>query len=111
VFVRELCWTDATWTNYGTGFPGTIGTPALTSRSDPELGTTVTLDLGNSYGLSTVALLLFGYQPTLVPTNKGGDLLVVIAFTLPLPLAPGGATLAGALPDDHALCGFELFAQ
>src|SRR5262245_14568273 len=49
-FLHEICLTDASWTNYGAGFPGTLGVPAFTARADPELGTTLTLDLGNSLG-------------------------------------------------------------
>jgi hypothetical protein len=109
VFVRERC--DATWSNYGAGFPGTNGVPSFTSQTDPVLGTTVTFDLANSYGNGTVGLVLVGYQETLVPTNKGGDLLVVPAFALLIPLAPSGNSMDCDFPPDEALCRFEVFAQ
>jgi hypothetical protein len=109
VFVHERC--DATWTNYGAGFPGTNGVPSFTSQADPVLGTAITLDLSNSYGNSTDGLVLIGYQEALVPTNKGGNLLVVIVFSIPVPIGPGGLSIVGDLPDDDALCGFEIFAQ
>ena len=110
VFVHDRCET-ATSTNYGTGFAGTNGVPSFTSQADPVLGSTVTLDLANSYGNSTAGLVLVGYQETLVSTNKGGDLLLVPAFTFLVTLAPGGISIAGALPADDALCGFEVFVQ
>jgi len=109
VFVHERC--DATWTNYGAGFPGTNGVPSFTSQADPVLGTTVTFDLANSYGNSAVGLILVGYQETLVPTSKGGDLLVVPAFTILFMLAMNGASMDCDFPPDESLCGVESFAQ
>jgi hypothetical protein len=112
IFVHERpCAVDATWSNYGVGFPGTNGVPSFTSQADPVLGTTVTLDLGNSYVNSTVGVVLVGYQETLVPTNMGGDLLVVIAHLIPVSFGSGGVSIVGDLPADDALCGFEFFAQ
>jgi cold shock CspA family protein len=110
IFVHERC-EIATWTNYGAGFPGTNGVPSFTSQADPVLGTTVTLDLANSYGNSTIGVVLVGYQETLVSTDKGGDLLVVIVFVIPVPLGPGGVSIVGDLSADDALCGFEFFLQ
>ena len=69
IFVRDRC--DALWSNYGAGFPGTLGVPPLTSRGDPVLGSTITIDLGNSYGSSTFAVLLVGNLQTDVSTRKG----------------------------------------
>src|SRR5262249_32664504 len=37
VFVRDFCSTSASWSNYGSGFPGTNGIPSLTSRSNPTI--------------------------------------------------------------------------
>ncbi len=59
--------------NYGAGFPGTNGVPSLTSRADPVLGSTLTLDLANSYGASTVGLLFVGFQRTQIPTRAGAS--------------------------------------
>ncbi len=111
VFAHERCAVDATWSNYGTGFPGTLGVPSLESREDPLFGTTITLDLGNSSGMFIVGLLLVGFQETSVPTNKGGDLLVVPALTILLLLAPSGTSIEGDIPANEALCGLEIFAQ
>jgi len=50
VFIRERCAIDATWSNYGAGFPGSTGVPPFTPRGDPVFGSKLTLvDLGNSY--------------------------------------------------------------
>jgi WD40 repeat protein len=110
-FVHERCPTSATWSNYGTGFPGTNGIPSFTSRVNPAYGATVTLDLANSSNQLTVALLMIGFQKALVPTGKGGDLLVVPSLNYLVPLTLNGSSFSGYLPPDEAICGVELFAQ
>lgn len=110
VFVHELC-IDATWSNYGAGFPGTNGIPTLVAQADPLLGTTLAIDLGSSSNTTTLAWLLVGTASTQVPMTKGGDLLVVIDFALVLTLPSGGTTIVADVADDHALCGVEFFAQ
>ena len=52
---------SASWANYGAGLAGTHGVPFFTSQNDPILGTTITLDLGNSLGLPTTGLLILGF--------------------------------------------------
>jgi Tol biopolymer transport system component len=111
VFVHELCSLPATWSNYGAGFAGTNGVPSFTSRQDPVLGTTITLDLANSLGSATVGLEVVGFQRTVIHSSWGGDLLVVPAFVTPITLASGGATFTGALPEDATLCGVVLDLQ
>src|SRR5262249_40076797 len=74
----------AAWSNYGAGFPGTNGVPAFTPRANPILGTTVTLDLVNSYGTPTAGAILVGFQRASLPTRLGGDLLVVPNFIVPI---------------------------
>ncbi len=104
--VNGLC--DASWSNYGTGFPGTLGIPALTAQGDPVIGTTLSVDVGNS---ATIVALLVGTQSTSIPMKKGGDLLVVPLLTLVLPLPVGGMTIDEDIDDDVALCGLEYFEQ
>jgi Tol biopolymer transport system component len=111
VFVHEFCFTDASWSNYGPGFPGTHGIPSFTSRQNPVIGTTVTLDLGNSAGNATAGLLFIGVQRTKIHSGWGGDLLVVPAIVLPIALPGGGVTLSGAIPLDWTFCGSELDLQ
>ena len=111
VFVRLPCSTIASWSNYGAGFPGTFGVPTLTSRSNPVLGSDVTIDVGSSSGLYSVALLFVGYQQTSIPSGWGGDLLVVPAVTELLGLPPTGAVVTGVVPMLTPLCGFEVDLQ
>jgi hypothetical protein len=108
-FVHESC--NATWTNYGAGFPGTNGVPSFTSEADPVLGTTLTLDLANSYGSSTTGLLFIGLQRTSIHASWGGDLLVVPLIAMLVGLPPAGASFSGDLPADDSLCGVAIDLQ
>ncbi len=107
--VNGLC--EASWSNYGIGFPGTLGIPSLTAQGDPVLGTTLNVYVGNSATTATIAAILVGTQPTSVPMGKGGDLLVVPLITFLIPLPVGGTTLAEDIDNDAALCGLEFFVQ
>jgi hypothetical protein len=102
---------SASWSNYGSGFAGTLGVPGLTAQSNPVLGGALTLDLGNSLGATTPALLISGVQQAVIPTSKGGDLLLVPLLFVPLSLPATGASFNGSLPNDPDLCGVQIFAQ
>ncbi len=110
VFVHELC-VDATWSNYGAGFPGANGIPTLVAQADPVLGATLAIDVGSSSNTTTLAWLLVGSASAQLPMGKGGDLLVDVDFALVLTLPSGGTTLFADVADDVALCGIEFFAQ
>jgi hypothetical protein len=101
----------ADWKNYGSGWAGTNGVPALTARSNPVVGKTLKVDLDNSAGVSTAGLLMLGLYKASIPTGKGGTLLVAPFLTVPLALPVGGLTLSGAIPDDASLYGFDLYLQ
>ncbi|MFG0317783.1 MAG: hypothetical protein ACF8XB_10955, partial [Planctomycetota bacterium JB042] len=111
VFVREIC-APAASTTYGSGFPGTGGAvPTLVLSAPPVLGTTASLLLSNSAGVSTPAVLMVGFQPASLPTSAFGTLLVDPAFAFPDVVPPGGAAYAVAIPDDPTLCGVPLYWQ
>jgi Tol biopolymer transport system component len=105
VFVHERCLAPAAWSNYGAGFPGTNGVPAFTARSFPAIGTTVTLDVANSYGGFTAGVLVLGQQRASIPSAWGGDLLVAPTLVSVFGMAPSGLSIGGTLPRDDALCG------
>jgi hypothetical protein len=109
VFLRDRC--DAVWSNYGSGYPGSNGVPAFDAQADPVLGTTLTLGLGNSLGLATPAVLLVGYQRASIPTGRGGDILVVSAFIVPINVPSIGTTISGPIANDPALCGTTIDLQ
>lgn len=110
IFRRHIC-LPASWSNYGAGFPGALGVPALTLRADPVLGTTVTADLGDSTGIGTIAVVLIGNLAAQIPTRKGGDLLLVPFTSVVITVPAGGTTLVDDIPDDEALCGLTLYVQ
>jgi len=111
IFVHERCRVDANWMNYGAGFPGSTGVPPFTSRGDPVFGSKLTLDLANSYGNDTPGLLLVGYQDAVIPTNRGGELLLITAVITLLNVRWTGITIEGDVPDQANLCGIEVFLQ
>ena len=111
VFVRDSCSTVATWSIYGAGFPGTSGVPAFTSRQNPMFGATITLDLANSYGNSTVGLLFIGFQRADIPSSRGGDLLVAPSLVIPITLSYGADSFTGNIPNDRSLCGIAIDLQ
>ncbi len=105
------CSGDASWANYGSGWPGTLGIPTFTAASDPELCSTLTLNLDNSLGANTTTALLIGLAQTDQPTIYDGHLLVAPTIVLLLPLPGGGLALTGTLPCDPILCGVSLYLQ
>jgi hypothetical protein len=109
VFVHDRC--PAIWSNYGAGFPGTNGVPSFASQAEPVLGTTATLDLSNSYGNNTIALLFVGFQRTTIHSSWGGDLLVVPVLALVVGLPANGTSFSGAIPNDDGLCGLTIDLQ
>lgn len=110
VFVHHRC-SAASWSTYGVGFAGANGIPTLLPLADPVLGTTVTLALSNSASNATVAIVLIGTAKAVLPSSKGGDVLLIPSFSLLLALPTAGATFDGDIADDEALCGMEIFAQ
>jgi len=111
VFVHEKCSAVAFWSNYGAGLGGTLGVPAITSRQNPLLGTTITVDVGNSFGMPTIGLLVVGVQQGSFHTRFGADLLVVPLVLLPISFSFGSDSFTGALPTDPAYCGTSVFLQ
>jgi hypothetical protein len=101
----------ASWKNYGAGWPGTLGVPAFTARSNPAVGQNLKLDLADSATVTAPALLLVGFSKASILTGKGGTLLVSPLLFIPLSVPPGGLTLSGSIPDDPALYGFHLYLQ
>ena len=109
VFVHDRC--DAYWLDYDVGFPGTLGIPAFTAESDPVLGSALTLDLGNSLGVTTTGLLFIGFQRASLPTAWGGDLLVLPAFAIWMVVPASGASFDGTLPNNPSLCNLTIDLQ
>jgi hypothetical protein len=111
VFFHDLCTATASWGNYGAGFPGTTGVPSFTSQQDPVLGTTITVDVSNSYAQPTVGLIFVGHQRASIPTKWGGDLLVLPDFAMPVTFSYGSDSFTGAIAHEFELCGLAIDLQ
>jgi hypothetical protein len=112
VFARERTMTPATWTHYGTGFPGRHGTvPTITPDHSPWRGTTVDLDVSNSSGSYTVAFVLVGGPRNSIPTSLGGTLLLDEVEVFPIALAKSGGTFSAEVPTDWSVNGLVVDMQ
>jgi Tol biopolymer transport system component len=101
----------ANWSNFGAGFPGTNGVASFTSQANPVIGTSLTVDVGNSLGDYTVGALFIGFEQAALHSTWGGDLLVEPVITQLIGLTPWGASLLGEIPNDESLCGCVLELQ
>lgn len=102
---------EASRADYGAGWAGTRGVPAITASVDPEWGSVVDLAVENSSGAWTFGFLLVGHDEATIPTNRGGDLLVDFFLFLPVVLSPGGWLDHCDVPFDVALSGSEFDFQ
>jgi hypothetical protein len=103
---------NASWQNYGAGWPGTHCTPSLTASAAPVLGTTITLTLENSAGADSFALVFGGTAKATIPTSKGGTILVAAPWiVLPTPLPAAGLGIDVDVPLDVTFAGFEFDVQ
>ena len=101
----------AAWTNYGAGWPGTNGVPQMTLTNAPALGDDVKLQLENSAGKTTTALVIFGAAPLNAQSALGGSLLVVPKIEALITLPAAGATLGATIPCDVTICGATIYMQ
>src|SRR5262249_2426116 len=83
----------------------------LVPEEDPIVGTTLTVDLGNSLGQPTAGLLALGFQRADLHTGLGGDLLLIPALLMPISFSFGGDSFSGTLPNDPALFGIAVDLQ
>src|SRR5262249_31165533 len=89
--------TDASWSNYGTGWPGSNGVLLLTLSGNPVLCAEVTLNLANSRGATTTAALFVGLAQADLPTPYGGHLLVVPSSIVLFSLPGSGLAVTGTI--------------
>lgn len=101
----------ASWTNYGSGCPGTLGAPTLTLSDIPAICTEVSLQLGNSRPGFALGMLLIGFAPVNLTICPGCEILVTPVLSKVLPISAAGAVLTGKIPCDCALAGAIGYAQ
>jgi len=111
VFLRDLSSIPAAWTNYGSGFDGRFGVPALTLDALPRRNTTPGLHVGNSSGLYTASVLFVGFTSASLPTSLGGTLLLVPFTSMTIPLSPWDTTMTVTIPSGGDLPGEHVYLQ
>jgi Tol biopolymer transport system component len=111
VYDRSIPEPVATSTNYGAGFPGTLGVPDLTASGAPVFGTAVAITIDSSSGIWAPALLVFGIERASIPTRAGGTLLVDAPLFQIEAIPPSGLTMPWTVPLDPAFCGLQLDLQ
>jgi Tol biopolymer transport system component len=109
-FVHEL-YERGSWSNYGSGFPGTFGAPTLSLRKLPRFGAYITLDVTSSSGTTAAGWLLCGFGSTDVPTHFGGHLLVTFLWIQPVVIGPAGSAFPASIPTDFVWAGVDVFVQ
>lgn len=94
------------WFNYGAGWPGTTGVPALSIQfGRPRIGTTPLLLVGNS-GAATASFLLMGLQPDSQLILDGTVLVVPTSSQV----VPNQFALF-SIPNWPALLGLSVYMQ
>ncbi len=113
MFVRDrtIAYPTASASNYGTGWPGTYGVPAITAATLPVFGSTATIAIENSLQFWTVGFVMAGFDTQSIVSGKGGTLLVQSFLFLPFLLPPEGALLTFDVPYDEALFGMHAYVQ
>ncbi|MEW6743888.1 MAG: hypothetical protein AB1486_14130 [Planctomycetota bacterium] len=104
----------ASWSHFGCspGWPGTIGIPDFTASGNPVLGTTITLDIENSFGQTTTGFLFMGLKEVCIDTALDGTLLVSpLAHLVLSPIPKGGLQLPAPIPCDWAFAGLAVLLQ
>ncbi|MBL8843552.1 MAG: PD40 domain-containing protein [Planctomycetes bacterium] len=101
----------ASWSKYGSGWPGTNGVPTIKLNGDPDLGSDIDLVIGNSLGAPTLGVVLWGITQISVPTSLGGTLLVDPLGSFSLTVNKNGSTITESVPYDCTLAGFTLDVQ
>lgn len=99
-------------TAYGTGKPGSTGTPLLDAPSPPVIGVDSPVRVSNALP-GALSYLAIGVAPAALPFD-GGTLLVapIVVLPVPVPIAGDGTlVLHGVIPADPGLCGLEVFLQ
>lgn len=98
--------------NYGKGWRGTHGVPSLTAATAPRTGSVLHVDVGNSYGKPTSAVVLLGVDAGFTKlAGYGGTILVSPAAHFTMQLGPSGSRWSFLLPPTPLLHGIGFGMQ
>lgn len=101
----------ASRSNYGAGWPGTLGVPALTASANPVFNSSITIDVANSLGANTSGILVLGLASTSLQSGYGGTLVVNPQIVAPIAIPSPSLSIPAVIPNLPALCGVPLFVQ
>ncbi len=104
-------YSNSAWSNYGAGWPGKNGIPALTMSANPVLCATPNLHIGNSTNVAAPSMLFLGLSQVDLPTGYAGHLLVSPFTSMALTVPGAGVDLPLAIPCDNALNGVVVYLQ
>ncbi len=96
--------------NYGLGWPGTNGVPALQANGRPALGSSMSLLFDNSSGSTAVGALVVGMARASIPILDG-TLLVAPMIGVGVSVVVPRATVALPIPNDPTLVGQSVMFQ
>ena len=96
---------------YGTGWPGTLGTPAIAATGPPIVGQAITITASNSLGATTSGALLVGLDDDQFVLPSGATVLVDDPLIVPVSIPATGFSETKTLPDDPAFYFLDLFLQ
>jgi hypothetical protein len=101
----------AAFETYGTGWPGKLGVPTLTTTKVPAIGAPHDIQISNSLGSATPGLLMLGLTPANITLPSGASLLLLPSVMLTISIPKAGLTVSGAIPYDFLLCFLDLYEQ
>lgn len=102
---------QSSFSNYGSGWPGTDGIPDFTANYLPVLCTQITLTVGNSAGVQTPGVIFAGLSQASLPTAWGGTLLVLPLQAIPLVIPATGFAPIIHVPCDVPFLGATVYLQ
>jgi hypothetical protein len=113
--VRQNCVQTAQWSNYGSGWPGTLGIPTLGLGSAPRVGESVSVLVESSSLVPTIGCLGISPFQASVPTPAGGTILIdpyhPSALMIEFLAMPGANVVELALPYELTGCGTAVYLQ
>jgi len=108
----DVSGSNAHWSNYDAGFPGTNGIPGFVASNPPVLGGPISLTADNSEGQNRIGgFLVSGLAPLSIQGNWGGKLLVNPLYFQSVPIPVSGLVISTTLPNDPTLDNVSVYLQ
>ena len=105
------CTAVANWTNYGEGWPGTLGVPGLRISAIPHIGAKVDILVDSSSRSTTIGYMYFGVDRDSKPSTLGGTVLVDPLIGFYIGVDPGTTVFQRGIPCIQEWCGCTFYFQ